>query len=354
MGPARLYRDALFYMHEPPSGYHVEGPWRLERAYRGLGAAGLLAFMHEVPAPPPARVREELLLVHDETYVKLVERLAESGGGYLDADTYVGPYTALAGYAVASSGLDALNTLLRQEEGAALILARPPGHHAGRYGAAMGAPTLGFCIFNVSALAAKRAADLGHRVLVVDFDLHHGNGTQEILYDDPRIVHLDLHQDPSTIYPGTGWPWQTGDGEAEGTKINVVVPPYSGDDIYVYLFETGLEFALEALGGNPDVVIVDAGFDAYRGDGLGLLELTTHSYRVVGRLLRKLTPRHLVILEGGYSEGLEKAFPSFMAELLGVSVAPVLDEEESRSPRRAWEAAQRGLRELMRALHGGA
>ena len=352
MTAAIIYRDALFYMHEPPSGYHVEGPWRLERAYAGLKASGLLAAMREAPAPPPARVRKELLLVHDETYVRLVERLAESGGGYLDADTYVGPYTALAGYAAAASVLDALDYLLRNE-GAALALARPPGHHAGRYGAAMGAPTLGFCIFNTSALAAKRAADLGYRVLVVDFDLHHGNGTQEILYDDPRIVHLDIHQDPSTIYPGTGWPWQIGEGEAEGTKLNLPAPPYSGDDVYLYLFEAGLELALEALGGNPDIVIVDAGFDAYRGDGLGLLELTTNTYTVLGKLVRRLAPRRLVVLEGGYSQGLERALPAFTAELLGVNAAPLLDEEETRSPRKAWEAAQRGFRQLERALHGG-
>jgi len=344
-----LYRDARFYLHEPPRGRHVEGPWRLAKAYRGLAGSGLLAWLEERPAPPPARARRELLRVHSAGYIKLVERLAERGGGYIDPDTYVGPHTPAAAFAAAAAVLDAVERL-RTGQGAAFVLARPPGHHAGREGAAMGAPTLGFCIFNVSALAALRAADMGLRVLVLDFDLHHGNGTQEILYSDPRIVHLDLHQDPATIYPGTGWPWQTGEGEAQGTKLNVVVPPFSGDDVYTYLFDNALDLALDALGGTPDLVVVDAGFDAYRGDGLGLLELSTGAYTAIAARLRRLTRRVLVVLEGGYSSGLEKAFPAFTAAVLGAAAAAPSDEEETVSPRRAWEDAEKNLRLLRDAL----
>ncbi len=342
-----LYRDALFYMHTPPRGYHVEGPWRLERAYRGLAEAGLLPHLEERPAPPPARARRELEMVHSPSYIELIDRVASMGGDYIDPDTYVGPYTAMAGYAVAAATLDALAEV--KDGGVALVLARPPGHHAGREGSAMGAPTLGFCIFNASALAALRAADMGYKVLAIDFDLHHGNGTQEILYDDPRVVHLDLHQDPATIYPGTGWPWQTGEGEAKGTKLNAVLPPFSGDDIYTYMFDAVLDLALEALGGAPDIVVVDAGFDAYRGDGLGLLELTINAYRHIAHRIRKLADRIIVVLEGGYSSGLEKAFPVFTASLMDIDAA-TWTEEETRSPRKVWEAAGKNLRRLEEAL----
>ena len=344
-----LYRDALFYMHAPPRP-HPEGPWRLDEAYRGLGEAGVLAYASERPAPPRGRARRELLRVHDESYVALVEKLSSRGRGWLDADTYVNAYTFDAGLAVASAVLDALDAVLRGE-GPVLVLARPPGHHAGRYGAAMGAPTLGFCIFNATALAAVRAADLGYRVLVLDFDLHHGNGTQEILYRDPRVVHLDLHQDPATIYPGTGWPWETGEGEARGTKINIPVPLLAGDDVYQWLLEQGMELALEALGGTPDLVLVDAGFDAYSGDGLGALELTTNTYAWIGWLLRRLTSKVLVVLEGGYSQGLRRGLPAFAATLSGVDAAPPL-EDETRSPHRVWGRAEETMHAVKKNIIG--
>ena len=346
MAPPLLYRDALFYMHEPPD-HHVEGPWRLETAYRALLEAGALPGFEERPAPPRQRAERELLLVHDESYVRLVEKLSRRGGGYLDADTYVNEYTYEAGLAVAASVLDAVREAVEAGR-SSLVLARPPGHHAGRYGAAMGAPTLGFCIFNATALAAIRAADLGLRVLVLDFDLHHGNGTQEILYTEPRVVHLDLHQDPSTIYPGTGWPWQSGEGEAEGTKLNAVLPPYSGDDVFTYMLDEALELALRALGGTPDIVLVDAGFDGYRGDGLGLLDLTTHAYQAVAERLRRLHAPVVTVLEGGYSEGLRRGLPAYIAALHGLG-APRLDEEPTESPRSVWREAEENLRRLKNA-----
>ncbi len=344
---ALLYRDALFYLHEPPEGYHMEEPWRLVAAYEALHEWGLAQLMRETPAPPWETVEKRLLEVHDESYVNLVKKLSRRGGGYLDADTYVNEYTYMAGLAVAASALDAAARVAEGVAEAALVLGRPPGHHAGRYGAAMGAPTLGFCIFNATALAAKTLADLGYRVYVLDFDLHHGNGTQEILYGDPRIVHIDLHQDPSTIYPGTGWPWQTGEGEAEGTKLNVVLAPGAGDDAIVEAAEAAVEIAVE-MHGKPDVVLVDAGFDAYQGDGLGALYASTNTYRVLARLTKRLSSKAVVVLEGGYSSGLRRALPAYVAELLGAGAWPA--EEETRSRGRALEETRENLRRLCRAL----
>jgi len=341
-----LYRDAVYYLHEHPWGYHLEGPWRLVRAYDGIVRAGLAVFFVESAAPPWSGVEGELLKVHDASYVGLVRRLSLRGGGLLDADTYVNEYSFDAGLAVVSAVLDASERLVSGSSRLALVLGRPPGHHAGRYGAAMGAPTLGFCIFNAAALAAKRIADMGLRVAVVDFDLHHGNGTQEILYSDPRILHVDFHQDPSTIYPGTGWPWQNGEGDAEATKINVLLPPGAGDDLYTYIASAVLEAVWEAHG-VPDVLVVDAGFDGHRGDGLGALELTANTYRLLGRLLRESSHKHLVVLEGGYNTGLEEALPAFIAELAALPSRTVLDDE-TRTPREVWERGLRALKETCR------
>ncbi len=347
MAPAlRVYRDALFYLHDDPYGRHIESPKRLEAAYRGLARYGVLAAAEERPSPRLDGIETLLESVHDPSYIRLVEKLSRRGGGYLDADTYVNPYTYDAGLAVAASTLEAA---LEAARGGApsLVLGRPPGHHAGRYGAAMGAPTLGFCIFNATALAATVLADMGYRVLVLDFDLHHGNGTQEILYSDPRVVHVDLHQDPSTIYPGTGWPWETGEGDAEGTKLNLVLPPGSGDDVFTYMAEAGLELAVE-LNWSPDIVLVDAGFDAYQGDGLGWLNLSTASYAKLARLVRKLSSRIVIVLEGGYSLGLELGLPAFIANLLGIGSYKA--EEPTTSSGETWREAGGNLKALCKNL----
>lgn len=347
--PLLLYRDALYYLHAPPSGFHLENPGRLEAAYRGLMEAGLGAWIVERPAPRDPGAIRGVLSVHDESYVRLVEKLSRRGGGMLDPDTYVNEYTFDAALAVVSAALEAALEAARGG-GPALVLGRPPGHHAGRYGAAMGAPTLGFCIFNATAAAAKMLADMGLRVWVIDFDLHHGNGTQEILYDDPRIVHIDLHQDPSTIYPGTGWTWQTGEGEARGTKLNVPLPPGSGDDVYTYAAWYTAELAAE-LHGKPDVVLVDAGFDAYMGDGLGAMYASTATYREMARLVKWASARTATVLEGGYSRGLRKGLPVYTAELAGAPLAADIDEE-TRSASEVWREVEDTLRSLCREAGG--
>ena len=342
----RVYRDALFYLHDDPYGRHMESPRRLEAAYLALARSGVLAAAEERPAPRLGGVERLLARIHDPSYIRLVRKLSRRGGGYLDPDTYVNPYTYSAGLAVAASTLEAALEAARNGP-IGLVLGRPPGHHAGRYGAAMGAPTLGFCIFNATALAATVLADMGYRVLVLDFDLHHGNGTQEILYRDPRVVHVDLHQDPSTIYPGTGWPWETGEGEAEGTKLNLVLPPGSGDDVFTHMAEVGIELAV-TMNWSPDIVLVDAGFDAYHGDGLGWLNISTAGYAYLAKLVRKLGSRIVVVLEGGYSMGLRRGLPAFMSNL--VNGGHYEAEEPTTSSSEVWGEAQANLRALCKSL----
>ena len=344
-----IFYDETFRLHSPPYGTHPESPERLARVLKSLEELHLASYWPLVqPAPRRGFELWHIRRVHDPAYVEEVRRLSERGGGYIDPDTYVGSFTFEAAVRYAAWVLEAVDRLVEHIYEVVMVLGRPPGHHAGRAGAAMGAPTLGFCIFNVSAAAALYALDrLGGYVLMVDFDLHHGNGTQEILYNEKHVVHIDLHQDPSTIYPGTGWPWEYGGGEAKGTKINVLVPPDAGDDVYMYLFNNTLDMVIERFG-VPNLVVVDAGFDGYIGDGLGLLRLTSNTYYRIGLRLRKLHVPILVVFEGGYSAGLEKGLPAFLAGLSGT--ANPCKEGETESRKAVWREAVELFDRLRSAL----
>jgi acetoin utilization deacetylase AcuC-like enzyme len=343
-----IFYDDSFKLHKPWF-HHPENPGRLELIVSSLKRYGVWSRAEVVEPPRSAAARDLALRIHDESYVSEVERASKSGDQMLDPDTYVNRHT----YSVALLALAAADAAAREVVRggcrAAMVLARPPGHHAGRYGRAMGAPTLGFCIFNASALAAVTLADMGYKVLLVDFDLHHGNGTQDILYSDPRVVHVDLHQDPATVYPGSGWPWQSGDGEARGTKINVILPPGAGDDALRRAYEEALDLA-KTVSRSYDYVVFSAGFDAYRGDGLGLLQATSRFFHwVASATISEVKPHGIVaVWEGGYSVGIEKGAPAFAAALLGED-DPVGDEATTSHPS-VMETLENNLRALRRSV----
>jgi len=295
--------------HVPPFP-HPERPERLR-----LALAALRATVEVEIVEPPSAAKEDLYRIHAPDYVARVERYVESGVSMLDSDTYLSPGTMRAALAAAGASLAAAEAALRGV--IAFALPRPPGHHAGRRGAAMGALTQGFCIFNNAALAVARLLELGlRRVAVVDFDAHHGNGTQEVFYSDPRVLHIDLHEDPATLYPGTGFPTDLGKGEGEGTKVNVILPPGSGDDVYEVALEEVVLPLLEEF--KPEAIVFSAGFDAYEGDGLTHLRAGPRAYALLGKLPRELgVGKVAAVLEGGYSAGLERGLPAFAAALAG-------------------------------------
>lgn len=293
--------------HVPPFP-HPERPERLEVALAALRTAVEVEVVE-----PSSATKGDLYRVHLPGYVAKIERYVESGVSMLDSDTYLSRGTMRAALAAAGVSLAAAEAAL--EGFTAFALPRPPGHHAGRAGAAMGAPTQGFCVFNNAALAVARLLELGlRRVAVIDFDAHHGNGTQEIFYSDPRVLHIDFHEDPVTLYPGTGFPTDLGEGVAEGTKVNVILPPGSGDDVYEMALE---EIALPLLEEfKPEAIVFSAGFDAYDGDGLTHLKAGSRTYAQFGRLPRELGVAKVVaVLEGGYSVGLERGLPAFASSL---------------------------------------
>ena len=283
-----------YLLHSPPD-HHVESPERLRTA---------LSILKDHPIIQPEEVGEdEPKIIHDEDYVNLV-KISSKRREWLDADTYTNEHTWKAALLALGGALTAY-----KNQGFALV--RPPGHHAGKSGRAFGAPTLGFCIFNnVSYPILKLNLK---RVAIIDFDVHYGNGTQEIFWENPEVLHIDVHQDPHTLYPGTGFPDMIGGGEAKGTKVNLLLPPLAGDDLYEELFPI-IQSILDDF--KPSLIAFSAGFDGFEGDGLASIRATERTYYNFGLL--GYNKRFYAVLEGGYSIGIERGLKAFVEGLEGV------------------------------------
>ncbi|MDW8133417.1 MAG: histone deacetylase family protein, partial [Candidatus Calescibacterium sp.] len=236
----------------------------------------------------------------------------------IDSDTYVNEYTFdISTRFITATYMATLNSI--EFGGLWLIMPRPGGHHAGRSGWAMGAPTLGFCIFNYAAIAAKTLLDRGFKVLMVDFDAHHGNGTQDIFWIEPRVIHIDIHE--WGIYPGTGYVDDIGGGGAEGTKINIPLPHYAGDPEYIWIVENVIQPLIEVF--KPNGIVVSAGFDSYVGDRLTTLSATDETYEAIAQIFidaMKIggVKTIITILEGGYGEGLKMGLTAYVETLIQI------------------------------------
>ena len=294
-----LYSD-IFREHKPLD-YHPENPRRLDFAVAGLKAKNL---WRNIVEPTPAGV-DEILEVHSENYVEKIRKASQIGFHYIDMDTYICEKTWDAAlYAFGAAREAALMAL--EEKGIYLALVRPPGHHAGKSGRAFHASTLGFCIFNNVAGAAKLVKNLEEKALIIDFDVHHGNGTQDIFWNDANVVHIDIHE--RDIYPWSGYEWEIGGKGAEGTKVNLPMASHSGDDDYIFAWEEIVMPIVNEF--KPRVILISAGFDAFKGDGLATIQLTEKFYRFAGASLSEYSLA--VVLEGGYSVGLKKGLPAFV------------------------------------------
>lgn len=327
-----------FWLHKPLLD-HPENPQRLDRIVSTLRRMGLepQAYPQELEHPNPLDLAGT---VHDTSHVNRVIRAASRAPTMLDSDTYISPGSLKAAgralsYAHAAARVQLEEASCRVE----FLLPRPPGHHAGVRGAALGAPSLGFCLFNNIAVTARLLSrELGGGVVVLDFDVHHGNGTQEIFQEDPSVLHIDIHQDPSTLYPGTGWPWDRGTGRGKGTLLNLVLPPGAGDDVFADAVEKGVEWALERLGREGvSALLVSAGFDAYENDGLAGLRVGSEGYWRAARVLTRVVDNAgiplLVFLEGGYSRGLVRGVEGFVRGLRGLGQGP---DRPRSSPQSVW------------------
>ena len=264
--------------------------------------------------PRPAR-RDELARVHPRDHLDALEEFCAAGGGHLDVDTSAVPESWEAAVLAAGAGLDAIERLDRGEGHAAFCAVRPPGHHA------TPARAMGFCLLNNVAVAAAALADRGERVLVLDWDAHHGNGTQDAFYRDPRVLYVSMHQWP--LYPGTGRLEETGAGEGEGATVNLPLPAGATGDVYLAAMDEVVAPAVARF--DPTWTIVSAGFDAHRADPLTGLGLAAGDYADLTARLLSLTPtvRVLAFLEGGYDlEALARSAGACVAGLAGLSYRP--------------------------------
>ena len=264
-----LYFHHPVCMEHDPSAHvpaHPDTPERLLVLERELSERDWLGFERR---EAPAASEDELELVHDAALVSSIRELCESGGGPIDADTYVGELSYRAALHAAGGACAAVRALLGGETRLAFAGVRPSGHHA-EPGRAMG-----FCLFNNVAVAAALAiAELGaERVFVLDWDVHHGNGTAEAFRRRADVLFASIHQSP--LYPGTGPLSDAGSGEGEGFTINLPVPPGSEEELWLSLIEHVIVPAAASF--DPDLVLVSAGFDAHREDPLASVRLETES-----------------------------------------------------------------------------
>ena len=303
------------YLEHLTSPHHPEQPSRLQAVMVGLGVPELEGTV--VPIEPLPATTEELERVHPPAYLERLSHLAAAGGGWIDADTAMGPRSLEAAALAAGAGLTAVAALRRGEADAAFCAVRPPGHHATR-GEAMG-----FCLVSNIAVVAAALADAGERVWIFDFDAHHGNGTQDVFFDDPRVLFVSTHQWP--LYPGTGRRTETGIGAGAGTTMNIPLPPGATGDVYLRAFDEVIAPVVARF--EPTWLLLSAGFDAHRADPLTELGLTSGDFAALTARARQLVPRGRVVamLEGGYDldalSGSARAVAATLAGA-GVSVEP--------------------------------
>ena len=244
----------------------------------------------------PEVAMDRLTAIHPRSYVDEIRAISEAGGGALDADTVASAGSYEAALHAAGGACAMVDALLAGEAEVGFCGLRPPGHHAEP------SEAMGFCLFNNVAVAARHALDtLGAgRVFILDWDVHHGNGTNDIFHRSPEVLFVSIHQSP--LYPGTGPLSDAGAGEGEGYTVNLPVPPYSGDDVWLSLVEHVAVPAAREF--DPDLVLVSAGFDAHRADPLAMCELEAGSFAEMARHVRALagTVEAPVgaVLEGGY------------------------------------------------------
>lgn len=296
MGKTGFVYDPRFLEHDMGHG-HPESPERLRAILARLESGGILERL--TPIEPKPAEEEWITQVHGQGYVESLKRhRPTSGRVQLDPDTSMSPGSLAAAYLAAGGALAACDAIMRGDVAHAFCAVRPPGHHAEQSRA------MGFCFFNNVAIAARylqRKHGLA-RVLIVDWDVHHGNGTQHSFDDDPSVLFFSTHQYPH--YPGTGGATETGKGRGEGFTINVPMSGGEGDEEYAAVFEQVLVPAADRF--QPEAVIISAGFDAHRDDPLASMGLTERGYAELTRIVTAIAKRHsrhrlLSCLEGGYN-----------------------------------------------------
>lgn len=282
---------------------------------------------HFIVIPPQPADEELILRVHPQKYLEALKQAVEQGPGYLDyGDTYITPASYEAARMAAGGVLQVLEAIIEKRAKRGFAMIRPPGHHATQTRA------MGFCILNNIAIAARHAQTMGmSKILIVDFDVHHGNGTQQIFEADPTVSYFSTHQ--SGIFPGTGYLHEKGIGDGEGTVVNIPLPGRTGDQGLISIFERILLPISRRFA--PDMIMVSAGFDGHWRDPLANLILTRDGYYHLSKILLSMADslcqgRLLFVLEGGYDP---KTLQESIAEILSaIAGSPSPFKEKDKAP----------------------
>jgi acetoin utilization deacetylase AcuC-like enzyme len=310
--PTGIVKDYSYLRHET-SAFHPESPKRLEAIYTMLESPEMEGKFTEIK--PRCATPEEIGAIHQSNYIESVSKTADLAQCYLDPDTETSPGSCQAAEMAAGGFCNAIDSIIKGEVRNAFAFVRPPGHHAEANRAA------GFCLFNNVAIGAMHAINTHgmKRVLIVDWDLHHGNGTQHSFYEDRRVVYFSTHQYP--FYPGTGSIYEIGKGQGLGYTINVPLAQGPGDAEYLRIYQKLLRpIALEY---KPEIVLVSAGFDIYFQDPLGGMRVTPVGFASLIRELMNIADaccggKLAVVLEGGYHlQGLTDSVKAVLAEMRG-------------------------------------
>lgn len=327
MTTALLY-DPIFLEHRTPAK-HPEQPLRVEGSMQTLEALNWLQREGLVQLTPRAASVDELATVHERDYIADVERAAQKAAAaearganpiiHFATDTYVSAQTYNAAIKAAGAPLTAIDAIMNGEVDNAYCLVRPPGHHA------LPDEAMGFCLFNNVAVAARYAIDKYglERVAIIDYDVHHGNGTQAMFYDDPRVLYISLHQAP--FYPGTGPADELGEGEGLGTTVNIPLPADTGYEVYDPLFRQVVAPITDRF--DPQLILVSAGFDAHWADPLGNMRISTAGFARLNEILINMARvlcngRIVMVQEGGYNqEAMESCVATCLNLLLGDDAA---------------------------------
>jgi acetoin utilization deacetylase AcuC-like enzyme len=307
-----LFTDPVFLDHD--TGKHVETAQRLRSVTARLQKSELIKMCHEGKFQP--LTEETVAKLHTAKQVQQVKQIAEHGGGRLDPDTVVSAKSYQAGLSAAGACVAAVDAVMKGDAINALCLVRPPGHHA--------TPTrsMGFCLFNNVALAARHAKDAHKltKILIVDWDVHHGNGTQDIFWEDPQVMFVSIHRHGMGFYPGTGDEDETGGGKGLGFTLNVTVKRGAERKEHRERFLKGLEKAADKI--KPELVLLSAGFDAHVKDPLGGTSLETEDFATFTKQVLDVAKTHaksrlVSCLEGGYDlEALAESVQAHLEELL--------------------------------------
>ena len=320
-----IVKDELFLKHTN-GPQHPECPERLESIYSMLDSSGLINRLDVLD--PVDATEDQIIRAHTEQYYNKVKDTKGVDVYNFDPDTSSNAYTYDAAMRGSGGFLSSIDKVLNDELDCSFAFPRPPGHHAEADRA------MGFCIFNHAAVAASHLLSKGlDRVLVIDWDIHHGNGTQHIFYDNPNVLFFSIHQFP--FYPGTGSLDEFGEGDGEGYTVNLPVPPMLTDTDYNKLFELILTPLIEQY--KPQYILVSAGFDAYFVDPLGNMQITESGFAQLTRYVINSAEKYCggklsLVLEGGYNVmGLASITKLVIQELLEINITEILLPEDFRN-----------------------